>query len=71
MLSPGSGLRHRARPKTVPVDAHSVAVAGLRSHGLRPVMADDIMVVVRLLVDRRAHAMVSDRVYAPGDTAVT
>jgi hypothetical protein len=34
-------------------------------------MADDIMVVVRLLVDRRAHAMVSDRVYAPGDTAVT
>jgi transposase len=39
--------------KTDPVDAHSVAVAGLRSHGLRRVTADDVTVVVRLLVDRR------------------
>ncbi len=39
--------------KTDPVDAHSVAVAGLRSHGLRGVAPDDVTVVVRLLVDRR------------------
>lgn len=39
--------------KTDPVDAHSVAVAGLRSRGLRPVSLDDTTVVVRLLVDRR------------------
>ncbi len=39
--------------KTDPVDAHSVAVAGLRSPGLRTVAADDLIVVLRLLVDRR------------------
>jgi transposase len=39
--------------KTDPVDAHSVAVAGLRSPGLRTVAADDATVVLRLLVDRR------------------
>jgi transposase len=39
--------------KTDPVDAHSVAVAGLRSRSLRPVTPDDVTVVVRLLVDRR------------------
>src|SRR5688572_12595182 len=39
--------------KTDPVDAHSVAVAGLRSPGLRAVAADDHTVVLRLLVDRR------------------
>ena len=39
--------------KTDPVDAHSVAVAGLRSRDLRPVSVDDTTVVVRLLVDRR------------------
>jgi transposase len=39
--------------KTDPVDAHSVAVAGLRSPGLRPVAADDATVVLRLLIDRR------------------
>ncbi len=39
--------------KTDPVDAHSVAVAGLRSSGLRQVVADDITVALRLLVDRR------------------
>ena len=39
--------------KTDPVDAHSVAVAGLRSPGLRVVVADDASVVLRLLVDRR------------------
>ncbi|GAB3849914.1 hypothetical protein GCM10027610_073930 [Dactylosporangium cerinum] len=39
--------------KTDPVDAHSVAVAGLRSRGLRAVSPDDVTVVVRLLVDRR------------------
>jgi transposase len=35
--------------KTDPVDAHSVAVAGLRSPGLRAVAADDATVVLRLL----------------------
>src|SRR5258705_4504469 len=39
--------------KTDPVDAHSVAVAGLRSPGLRAVVADDVTVALRLLVDRR------------------
>jgi transposase len=39
--------------KTDPVDAHSVAVAGLRSPALRTVAADDATVALRLLVDRR------------------
>jgi NAD(P)-dependent dehydrogenase (short-subunit alcohol dehydrogenase family) len=39
--------------KTDPVDAHSVAVAGLRSRGLRSAVADDVTVALRLLVDRR------------------
>ena len=39
--------------KTDPVDAHSVAVAGLRSRGLRTVTPDDVTVVIRLLVERR------------------
>ncbi|WP_344621159.1 IS110 family transposase, partial [Dactylosporangium salmoneum] len=39
--------------KTDLVDAHSVAVAGLRTPGLRTVAADDHTVVLRLLVDRR------------------
>ncbi|WP_432830703.1 IS110 family transposase [Dactylosporangium sp. CA-092794] len=39
--------------KTDPVDAHSVAVAGLCSPGLRRVQADDTAVVLRLPVDRR------------------
>ena len=41
--------------KTDPVDAHSVAVAGLRSPGLRQVQIDDATVALRLLVDRRAE----------------
>ncbi|MGX7671035.1 IS110 family RNA-guided transposase [Plantactinospora sp. DSM 117369] len=39
--------------KTDPVDAHSVAVAALRTEGLRQVTADDATVALRLLVDRR------------------
>ena len=39
--------------KTDPIDAHSVAVAALRSTGLREVAADDATVALRLLVDRR------------------
>jgi transposase len=39
--------------KTDPVDAHSVAVAGLGSTGLRHVQIDDTTVALRLLVDRR------------------
>jgi transposase len=39
--------------KTDPVDAHSVAIVGLRSPGLRQVVADDVTVALRLLVDRR------------------
>ena len=39
--------------KTDPIDAHSVAVAGLRSTGLRQVTVDDATVALRLLVDRR------------------
>jgi transposase len=39
--------------KTDPVDAHSVAVAALRSKGLRQVAVDDETVALRLLADRR------------------
>ncbi len=39
--------------KTDPVDAHSVAVVGLRTPGLRAVVADDATVALRHLVDRR------------------
>jgi Transposase len=39
--------------KTDPVDAHSVAVAALRTKGLRQVSADDTTVALRLLADRR------------------
>jgi len=39
--------------KTDPVDAHSVAVAGLRRRDLRVVAVDDATVALRLLVDRR------------------
>ena len=39
--------------KTDATDAHSVAVAALRSPGLRTVAADDATVALRLLVDRR------------------
>jgi Transposase IS116/IS110/IS902 family/Transposase len=41
--------------KTDPVDAHSVAVAGLRSRGLRQVHIDDTTLALRLMVDRRAE----------------
>ncbi|MGW3614805.1 IS110 family transposase [Micromonospora sp. NPDC005163] len=41
--------------KTDPVDAHSVAVAALRTDGLRQVTIDDAAVALRLLVDRRDH----------------
>jgi len=39
--------------KTDPVDAHSVAVAALRTDNLRQVTLDDTTVALRLLVDRR------------------
>jgi transposase len=39
--------------KSDPVDAHSVAVAALRTKGLRTVVVDDATVALRLLVDRR------------------
>jgi transposase len=39
--------------KTDPVDAHSVAVAALRTDNLRQVTTDDTTVALRLLVDRR------------------
>ncbi len=39
--------------KTDPVDAHSVALVGLHSSGLRVIAADDASVALRLLADRR------------------
>ena len=39
--------------KTDPVDAHSVALAGLHTPGLRVITADDATVALRLLADRR------------------
>jgi transposase len=39
--------------KCDPVDAHSVAVAALRTKGLRQIAVDDATVALRLLVDRR------------------
>src|SRR3954462_1099207 len=38
--------------KTDPADAHHIAVAALRSKGLRQVAVDDVTVALRLLVDR-------------------
>jgi transposase len=54
--------------KTDPVDAHSVAVAALRSKGLRQVVMDDATVALRLLVDRRdglgrAHTDLLNRIH--------
>jgi transposase len=39
--------------KTDPVDAHSDAVVGLRTDGLRRIQVDDATVALRLLADRR------------------
>ena len=39
--------------KTDATDAHSVALVGTRMTGLRPVVADDQLAVLRMLVDRR------------------
>jgi transposase len=39
--------------KTDATDAHSVALVGVRMAGLRPVVADEQLEVLRLLVDRR------------------
>ena len=39
--------------KTDATDAHSVALVGTRMSGLRPVVADDQLEVLRMLVDRR------------------
>jgi transposase len=39
--------------KTDPVDAHSVALVGLRTDGLRVIAVDDTTVALRLLIDRR------------------
>ena len=39
--------------KTDATDAHCIALAGLRTAGLRPVVADTDLEVLRLLVDRR------------------
>jgi hypothetical protein len=39
--------------KTDAIDAHAVAVAALRTAGLRPVRVDDAMVALRLVADRR------------------
>jgi transposase len=47
VLSTGQGR------KTDPVDAHSVALVGLRRTDLRVIGADDATVAVRLLADRR------------------
>jgi len=54
--------------KTDPVDAHHVAVAALRSKGLRQVAVDDVTVALRLLVDRRdglgrAHTDLLNRIH--------
>lgn len=39
--------------KTDPVDAHSVAVAALRTNGLRQVVVNDGSVALRMLIDHR------------------
>ena len=39
--------------KTDATDAHSVALVGTRMSGLRPVVADEQLAVLRLLADRR------------------
>src|SRR4029078_3485184 len=39
--------------KTDATDAHSVALVGTRMTGLRPVVADDQLTLLRMLADRR------------------
>jgi len=39
--------------KTDPTDAHSIALAALHAEGVRPVAADDALVALKLLADRR------------------
>ncbi|MDN5766130.1 MAG: IS110 family transposase [Humibacillus sp.] len=39
--------------KTDATDAHSIALVGVRMAGLRPVVNDEQLAVLRLLVDRR------------------
>jgi transposase len=56
------------RRKTDPADAHHIAVAALRSTGLRQVVEDDATVALRLLVDRRdelgrAHTDLLNRIH--------
>jgi hypothetical protein len=41
--------------KTDATVAHSVAVLGTRMAGLRPVVNDEQVTLLRILVDRRAH----------------
>jgi transposase len=45
--------------KTDAVDAHSVALVGLRTEGLRVITVDDATVALRLLIDRRDELGVS------------
>ena len=45
--------------KTDPVDAHSVALVGLRTHDLRVIEVDDATVALRLLIDGRDELGVS------------
>jgi hypothetical protein len=52
--------------KTDPVDAHSVAVAALRTKGLRQVTVDDVTVALRLLAALICH----DRRLRPLCTAI-
>jgi hypothetical protein len=39
--------------KTDATDAHSIALVGTRMAGLRPVVNDEQLAVLRILVDRR------------------
>ena len=51
---PGPGCSPPGRAaKLMPTDAHSVALVGTRMSGLRPVVDDEQLAVLRLLVDRR------------------
>ena len=55
--------------KTDATDAHSVALVGTRMAGLRPVVNDEQLVVLRVLVDRRRslgedHTRIVSQVHA-------
>ena len=55
--------------KTDATDAHSVALVGTRMAGLRPVVNDEQLAVLRILVDRRRSSARTTPGWSPSCTS--